>query len=133
MICTSSAGIYYQTIKIKNMKIGVIGSRTFKNEKRVSNELNKYLNQVSVIVSGGANGPDSYAERWAKINNIKTNIFLPDFKSYARGAYHKRNIKIVENSNLIIAFWDGVSRGTKQTIELAKTSNIPVKIIRLVD
>jgi hypothetical protein len=32
----------------------------------------------------------------------------------------RRNKLIVENSDLVIAFWDGVSRGTESSIDLAK-------------
>jgi len=38
----------------------------------------------------------------------------------------------VEHSDVIIAFWDGTSRGTKNTIEVAKMKGKPVKIISFV-
>jgi len=71
-------------------------------------------------VSGGARGVDTLAEKYADKNDIPKLIFLPDYAKYGKIAPLIRNKKIVDNSDIIIAFWDGVSRGTKFTIDYAK-------------
>ena len=114
--------------KTNTMKIAIVGSRGLKNSELLEKALNPYLNKISLMVSGGAKGTDKLAEIWALNNDIPTKIFLPDFKSYGRGAYRMRNLEIVNNSDLILAFWDGVSTGTKMTIELAKKAKKSINI-----
>lgn len=101
------------------MKVAVVGSRNVKIEN-----LGEYLPpNTEEIVSGGARGVDSCAREYAIANKIKLTEFLPNYNRYGRGAPIKRNELIVENSDLVIAFWDGVSKGTKYTIDFAKRKN----------
>jgi len=90
------------------MKVAIIGSRNLKVK------INKYLpKDISLVVSGGARGIDTLAEEYADKNCIPKLIFLPDYKRYGKIAPLVRNKLIVNNSDMVIAFWDGVSRGTK--------------------
>ncbi len=106
------------------MKVAVIGSRNLLVDK-----LERYLpDGTDEIVSGGARGIDSCAREYALANGIKYTEFTPDYKRYGRGAPLKRNITIIEHSDIVCAFWDGVSTGTKFVIENAKKMGKPVKI-----
>ena len=49
-----------------------------------------------VIVSGGADGVDTFAEEFAKWNGIATEIFLPENPWWSPNGYKERNIKIAE-------------------------------------
>ena len=90
------------------MKIAVIGSRGL-----VVDNIGEYIPEgVDEIVSGGARGVDSLAASYAKANGIKLTEFLPEYSVYGRGAPLKRNEKIVEYADEVLAFWDGGSRGT---------------------
>ena len=60
-------------------------------------------------------------------------ISLSKFFTQIGGKYGKRaglirNEKIVENSSVIVAFWDGESKGTFHTIQLAKKFNKDIYI-----
>lgn len=116
---------YFYITNIHYMKnIAIVGSRNFTNK----DILNKTLNEVisiegtpSKIVSGGAKGADSMGYDWAVENNIETLIFEPRYNDFPKKisrwmAPKERNTTIVENSDIIIAFWDMVSTGTKDTI-----------------
>lgn len=106
------------------MKIAIIGSRNLK----VLN-LEKYLPMgVTEIVSGGAKGIDSCAKDYALKNKIKIMEFLPEYDKYGRVAPLKRNDLIIEYADLVLAFWDGKSRGTKYVIDNCKRKNKPIKI-----
>ena len=95
------------------MKVAVIGSRNLKID-----DLGKYLPaETTEIVSGGAKGVDTSAREYALANSIKLTEFLPDYAKYKRGAPLKRNIQIVEYSDMVVAFWDGKSKGTKFVID----------------
>lgn len=111
------------------MRIGIIGSRGFNNYILVKDVMSEYINNVDVIVSGGAKGADTFGEIWAKEHNKETLIFLPDWNKYGKRAGFIRNQDIVKNSDLIIAFWDGYSKGTKSSIDLCSKFNIPIKIV----
>lgn len=106
------------------MRVAVIGSRslTVKN-------LEKYLPpDTTEIVSGGARGVDRSAREYAKANGIKLTEFLPEYEKYGRKAPLRRNITIIQNADLVLAFWDGQSRGTQFVIEQCKTLRVPVKV-----
>ena len=107
------------------MKVAVIGSRNL-----IVQDLKRYLpEEVTEIVSGGAKGVDTSAKEYADAQGIKLTEFLPEYGRYGRGAPLKRNISIVEYADLVLAFWDGKSRGTKFVIDECKKRNKPVRII----
>ena len=109
------------------MKVAIIGSRNL-----YVGDLEKYLPEgVEEIVSGGARGIDSCAREYARRNGIKLVEFLPDYNSYGRSAPILRNKDIVAYADVVLAFWDGESRGTKFVIDYAKQLGKPVKIFKL--
>lgn len=93
------------------MKIAIIGSRTFNDYELLRQSLDEFSFEanvdISLIVSGGANGANSLGERYAHENNIETLIFLPDWKKHGKGAGFIRNQLIIDNADFVIAFWDG--------------------------
>lgn len=108
------------------MRVAVIGSRGLN-----INHLEEYLPpDTEEIISGGAKGIDACARAYARANGIKLTEFLPEYHKYGRSAPLKRNIQIVESSDLVLAFWDGTSRGTKFVIDACETRNIPIKIVQ---
>jgi hypothetical protein len=111
------------------IKIGVIGSRSFNDYELLKRTLDEYKGKVWVIVSGGAKGADSLGEKWANDNNIKTCIYKPDWDTHGKRAGFIRNKDIVEDSDIIIAFWDSLSRGTEHSINLAKKMDKEVRIV----
>jgi predicted Rossmann fold nucleotide-binding protein DprA/Smf involved in DNA uptake len=109
------------------MNIAIIGSRNISDIN-----LSEYIREKSeCIISGGARGIDAIAENWAKKNGIKTLIFRPEYDKYNKGAPLKRNRTIVENADIIYAFWDGRSRGTKYTIDYARNKQKDVRVIKV--
>lgn len=106
------------------MKIAIVGSRTFSDYELLSNTVKTYCkaNNIfpKIIVSGGAKGADTLAERFAKENNLEKKIFHPNWELLGRNACSARNTEIVEFSDLVFAFWDGQSPGTKDSITKAE-------------
>lgn len=105
------------------MKIAIIGSRNLQIE--IDNYIPK---NATEIITGGARGIDTLAYRYAKKNNIPCRIYPPMYEFYGRAAPIVRNKQIVEQSDLVLAFWDGVSSGTKFTINYAKKINKKVEV-----
>ena len=106
------------------MRVAVIGSRGL-----LVDDLEDYLpEETTEIISGGARGVDASAKDYALQHGLKLTEYLPEYARYGRAAPLKRNITIIENADLVLAFWDGASRGTKYVIDNCKKRNIPVKI-----
>jgi len=115
------------------MKVSIIGSRGFNNYELLKKTLDPVKDKITLIVSGGAKGADSLGEQYAKENGIPTQIFIPDWEKQGRSAGYIRNRDIVSNSDVIIAFWDGSSKGTQHSFKLAKELNKRIIIIEYND
>ena len=81
--------------------------------------LSEFISDNVTIISGHCSGVDCMAERYAKENGLKCLVYPADWGKYGRAAGPIRNKALVENSDAIIAFWDGKSKGTKNLIDIA--------------
>ena len=111
------------------MKVAVIGSRSFNKYENVVNVLSKLT--ITEIISGGAVGADKLGERYAEENEIPTKIFLPDWEKYGKSAGFIRNTQIIEEAELVVAFWDMESKGTKDSISKAEKLGKKILIINV--
>ena len=137
------------------MRVGIVGSRDFADPELVRGFVRQLAEKHpdAVVVSGGARGVDRTAEAEAERAGLGRISFRPSqcddgfvievweddvpvnvfddrvFASYGRAAF-ARNADIVRESELVVAFWDGVSNGTRHSIRLAQDAGKPVKIIR---
>lgn len=114
------------------MKVIIAGSRTFDNYHLLQSECDKILqgeDQVE-IVSGGARGADKMGEVYAKSKGYSLKIFPADWNQFGKSAGYIRNKQMAEYSDCLIAFWDGISRGTSNMIQLAKENNLSVHVIK---
>lgn len=91
------------------------------------------------IISGGANGVDSLAIRFARNYNLPYREFDPkrpeetetefSFNQYLNQSFILRNEEMAEESDLLIAIWDGQSNGTRNMIEQMLDKGKPVKVV----
>ena len=113
------------------MVLAIIGSRSYDSyfllEKEVKN-LIQYP-RITEIVSGGAEGADKLGVLFARLNNLKLKEFLPEWNRYGKSAGFKRNKLIIDYADIVIVFWNGLSKGTIHSINLAKKSHKPCYII----
>lgn len=116
------------------MKLLVCGSRGWTNYEGIERVLDDVLSKEDdlTIIHGGANGADSMAAFWAKHRDVHQETYLPAYEVYAR-----REAPLIRNEFMcclfpdrVVAFWDGVSRGTQHTLEYAKLLGIPTETWR---
>ncbi|MBE6662786.1 MAG: DUF2493 domain-containing protein [Ruminococcaceae bacterium] len=107
------------------MKLLIVGSRGIEDFS-----LGDYIpKEVEWIISGGASGVDALAEQYADEHKLSKLILRPQYDRYGRAAPLKRNKEMVELCDEVLVIWDGVSHGTKYTIECAKRKNKPLRVV----
>ena len=110
--------------------IGVVGSRDFKNKELVEETLFHSIGGLNMkIITGGARGVDTWAEEWAIKDCTPCEVIRP-VNCRNKFDYLLRNVEIITKSDMIFAFWDGKSRGTKFVIDYAKARNKDIEIIK---
>ena len=113
------------------MKVAVIGSRSFDDYEKMTKILDEL--DIKELVTSGAKGADSLAQKYAENRGIPCKLFLPLHQTDPSVKYHVkwffvRNTELVNYAEHIVAFWNGLSKGTKFTIDYAKSQGKPVTI-----
>jgi len=116
------------------MKLGIVGSRNFNDYILFKKAVLKIIEkkEIQCIISGGAKGVDTLAEKFADEHHISKIIFSvtkEDWNKYGRGAGPRRNTEIINESEFLIAFPSKYGKGTQDSIEKAKKKGIPVVIL----
>lgn len=108
------------------MRILIVGSRSITDF-----DLSSFVpKEASLIISGGAAGVDTLAERFADANGISKLILRPNYAHFGRAAPLKRNEQMVDLADRVVVVWDGVSRGSAHTIRYAQRKGKCVQIVR---
>lgn len=121
-------------------KVGVIGSRTIIDKSAVWGPLNDLRNHATgqgdkiVVLSGGAKGVDTLAAQWAEAFDVPFILFKPYFLIDSRAPYDPRhyftrNKQIIDNSDMVIAFWDGYTKGASWGINYARKNKKTLIIV----
>lgn len=116
---------------MKYIRLAIVGGREFNDYDLLKTSIAQLQQSRTIlqVVSGGAKGADSLGERWADENGIPKKIFPAQWDKYGKRAGFLRNKDIVANCDEVIAFWDGRSRGTADTIATARAQGKKVTII----
>ena len=110
------------------MIVAVIGSRDFSDYALLESTLAS-LPGITGIITGGARGADSLAEIYAGQYGLPIVVLKPDWEKYGQGAGVVRNRQIIDAAEMVVAFWDEVSRGTASSLKLAKAKGIPIQTV----
>jgi hypothetical protein len=111
-------------------RVLVCGSRSFDNYPLMKSILDKhYKDGYILIVSGGAEGADKLAERYAKENGLEMKIFEAEWHIYGKKAGPIRNEKMVAFADEGVAFWDENSPGTRDSIKKLRNAGKLVRVI----
>lgn len=111
------------------MKLIIAGSRCFEDYEKLCKEVDEVAdwNPITEILCGEAKGADSLGRRYAEDRGIKVSSYKPDWKVYGRAAGIRRNQRMAQDADALIAFWDGQSKGTWNMVQ-----NMRDKFVKIV-
>lgn len=126
------------------MRVIIAGSRTFNNYKFLKANCLKIFRQLKAegydtkretleIISGTARGTDRLGEQFAEEFNLKVVRFPADWNLGKKAGFIRNRqmaLYAKEDNGVLIAFWDGVSKGTKSMINLANKHGLRVFVVK---
>jgi len=126
------------------MRVIIAGSRDFNDYAVLKHNVLKILIELSPtkqpeaeIISGTARGADQLGERFAKEYNYPIKQMPANWDKYGKSAGYRRNEDMAlyakEDNGVLIAFWDGISKGTKHMIDLANKHGLKVFVVKYAD
>lgn len=129
------------TSSLNEIRIIVAGTRTFSDYELLRSKLDDFVSKLKqkhpdkqvVIITGAAKGADKLGSLYARNHNIPLKEFPADWNTYGRAAGPIRNQQMSDYAlhevPVLIVFWDGESRGTKNMINIAKRHNVQTEIV----
>lgn len=112
-------------------KVIIAGTRTFDDYQLLCRYVDFKLSRIGdaiEIISGGARGADVLGERYARERGYSLRVFPAEWDRFGRRAGYLRNVQMAEYADALLAFWDGLSRGTKNMIEEARSRGLKVGV-----
>ena len=124
-------------VRMDSVAICVAGGREFDDYGFLSSCMDSikhlhYMEEVTLI-SGAARGADTLGEQYAEEQQWLVESHPPDYDvpQYLRKrAPFVRNQKMAEIADVLCAFWDGKSKGTKHMIGCAMKEGLEIHIFR---
>lgn len=113
------------------MRVAIVGSRNYKNYQEFLTLLDEPKIVPTHIVSGGAEGADTMAAKFARGAAIPITIYFPNWTKHGKPAGMIRNKQIIDDCEVLIAFPSPKSVGTRNTISLAEAKGIPTHVFEV--
>ncbi|HYT11393.1 MAG TPA: SLOG family protein [Candidatus Nitrosopolaris sp.] len=110
------------------MKVAIVGSRRFSDPNRVTEYVNSLPPRASII-TGSASGVDAAATKAARAKGIPVQVMPASFDELGDASKSAgRNQRLIDACDVLVAFWDGSSKGTRTTVDRALDSGKEVHI-----
>ena len=108
---------------MESFRLVVAGGRDFKDYPLMCKFLDSMLRAKAkthaiVIVCGMARGADKLGEKYAYERGYQVQPHPANWEEHGKRAGYLRNEEMAKNSDATVAFWDGVSVGTKHMINI---------------
>lgn len=130
---------------MSELRVIIAGSRDFDNYNFLLAECNKIINCIFDnetysavrIISGTARGADKLGERYANNKGYNVKQFPADWAIFGKRAGYLRNRDMAKyaieegSKGVLIAFWDGESKGTKHMIDIAYELGLSVYVVNV--
>ena len=115
------------------MKLIIAGSRSFKNAYRLVfaafYQIGLKSQDITEIVSGGAEGVDIAGEQFAEVSKIPKKLFYikkSDWDEKGLVAGPMRNRQMAQYADALLLIWDGKSKGSLSMRNEMKKLNKPI-------
>ena len=112
------------------MRLIIAGSRTFSDYQRLCQVLAPDRHRITQVITGGARGADRLGFRWALKHHVRSRCFAAAWERFGKSAGIRRNQQMAQAGDVLIAFWDGRSPGTRHMISCMQQLGKPVVVIR---
>jgi hypothetical protein len=110
------------------LRVAIVGSRHFAEPDRVTEYVNSLPARASII-TGSASGVDAAATRAARAKGIPVQVMPASFEEASDASKAAaRNQRLIDACDVLVAFWDGSSKGTRATVDRALDSGKEVHI-----
>lgn len=116
----------------QQMRVLVCGSRGWTDKDRIRAVLEELAPSCACVIDGAARGADQLGHEVAVELGLETMRFPAQWKLLGKRAGHIRNQQMLDEGkpDIVIAFWDGLSRGTMDMIERCTKAGVPSKVYR---
>lgn len=117
---------------MEEYRVIIAGGRDFKDYPLLATSMDFLLENIDkkiVVVCGAAKGADSLGEYYAIQHGYKVKEYPAHWDLYGKSAGFRRNVEMAKNADMLVAFWDGKSHGTKHMIDTAKKWGLAVHVI----
>lgn len=133
---------------VKELRVIIAGGRDFDDFPKLMNSSIAIISEITKkkdeldkirIISGTERGADKLGEQYAKVAGYELSKFAADWDNLGKRAGYIRNGEMAkfavedDNYGVLIAFWDGKSRGTKHMIDLANKYGLEIHIVKYKD
>lgn len=112
-------------------RVIIAGTRTFDDYDLLCRSMDYYLQNIQEpiqILCGLAKGADQLGLKYAREHGYEVRYFPAEWKKHGKAAGPIRNLRMVQNADALVAFWDGKSSGTKNIILLAKEQQLNIRV-----
>jgi len=126
---------YHRSLTISQvlMKVIIAGSRTIEDYDRVAEAMAASGYDPTEVVSGGARGVDELGEKWARRHDLPVTQMPADWEEHGKAAGPKRNARMADYADALVAVWDGRSPGTRDMLRKAHARDLPIYLARTDD
>ena len=94
--------------------------------------MTEYVNSLPArasIITGSASGVDAAATKAARAKGIPVQVMPASFEEASDASKAAaRNQRLIDACDVLVAFWDGTSKGTRATVDRALDSGKEVHI-----
>ena len=127
---------------METTRIIIAGGRKFNDYEMLKRTMLKFIRKLHdhidfnkiEIISGNANGTDKLGEKFAREYNYNLSVMPAQWDLHGKSAGYVRNNEMLvyakeADYSVLVAFWDGKSKGTKDMIDISRKNLDSVEVV----
>lgn len=110
----------------------IAGSRDLQDEELIRHVMRRAWRTFdgwTLVIEGGAYGVDQIAGHISRQAGIDTRTVKAKWNEHGKKAGYVRNALMVTMADVVLCIWDGRSKGTHHTIQLAVEAGLPTIVV----